>query len=297
MPEKNFAYHAGTLLSNPVFKRFNDGTRYFRFFLVVPRDKSQMPKPQHSGHGKKPQVDAIPHIIRASNARALQLSITYRCPKQHVELAQAIVPHLEARPSAPEGVVDYIDELQLARMLRDGDMVICRTNAPLISCALLLARQGMKVKLSALARSPTARPSSSKPPIGDPKPPENRDSHQPKAESRTPKLPTDCRTGQPILPSRLPTGGPKPPYPMSLCRLNLPGPRCSCAKSPETIRRPTSSRPCKHRPRSPTLLRAPRVIPARSGLKMRCLSANCEAGFARRLDTLRALFATGSTRL
>jgi hypothetical protein len=163
MPENYFTYHAGTLLSNPVFKRFNDGTRYLRFFLVVPRDKSQMPKPQHSGYGKKPQVDAIPHIIRASNAKALRLSITYRCPKQHVELAQAIVPHIEARPSAPEGVVDYIDELQLVRMLRDGDMVICRTNAPLISCALLLARQGMKVKLSAHARLLRAHRQASRP--------------------------------------------------------------------------------------------------------------------------------------
>ncbi len=92
-------------------------------------------------------VDAIPHIIRASQAKTFPLSITYRCPRRHVGLAQAIVPHIEARPSAPEGVIDSIDDLKMAQMLRDGDMVICRTNAPLVSYALSLVGQGVKVKL------------------------------------------------------------------------------------------------------------------------------------------------------
>ncbi len=62
MPENNFTYHAGTLLSNPVFKRFNDGLCYLRFFLVVPRDKSQ--RTPHSRNGKKPQRTDIIRFIQ-----------------------------------------------------------------------------------------------------------------------------------------------------------------------------------------------------------------------------------------
>ncbi len=89
-------------------------------------------------------VDAIPAIIEATNAVTLPLSITYRCPTKHVELAQTIVPHIEARPGAPAGTVSAVNEYKLCSQLRDGDMVICRTNAPLMSYALELIADGVK---------------------------------------------------------------------------------------------------------------------------------------------------------
>jgi DNA helicase-2/ATP-dependent DNA helicase PcrA len=107
-------------------------------------------------------VDAIPHIIRATDAKTLPLSITYRCPRKHVELAKAIVPHIEARPGAAEGAVHYVDESKLGELLQDGDMVICRTNAPLMSLAMERIRGGHKAvvkgrdigaSLAALARN------------------------------------------------------------------------------------------------------------------------------------------------
>ena len=87
--------------------------------------------------------EAIPNIISALNAKTLPLSITYRCPVSHVRLAQQLVSHLEARDNAPEGIVGEVKESQLAEA-RDGDMILCRVNAPLVPIAFSLIRQGVK---------------------------------------------------------------------------------------------------------------------------------------------------------
>lgn len=89
-------------------------------------------------------TQAIPRLIEALNATLLPLSITYRCPVSHVKLAQAFVPQIEARPDAIEGIVADIKEQALASLVRDGDMLVCRVNAPLISLAFQLIRAGVK---------------------------------------------------------------------------------------------------------------------------------------------------------
>ena len=89
-------------------------------------------------------TDAIPNIIKALDATALPLSICYRCPRSHVELAQRLVPHIEAREGAPEGVLEDLPFGKLAESVAPGDMVLCRTNAPLVPPALDLIRQGIK---------------------------------------------------------------------------------------------------------------------------------------------------------
>lgn len=87
-------------------------------------------------------ANAIPRMIEELAACVLPLSITYRCPLAQVRLAQTYVPHLEARPNAPEGEIAYstADDFSPAA----GDMVICRTNAPLIAPAFALIRKGVK---------------------------------------------------------------------------------------------------------------------------------------------------------
>lgn len=79
-----------------------------------------------------------------TNATELELSITYRCPNKHVEMAQRFVPQIKARPDAPDGTVEYIKDWQLERVVKDGDLVICRTNAPLVKPAFALLAQGRK---------------------------------------------------------------------------------------------------------------------------------------------------------
>ena len=89
-------------------------------------------------------TQAMENLIEALDAKLLPLSITYRCPKSHVELAQELVPQIEAPESAIEGNVEHIDGRQFLQKAQEGDMVLCRTNAPLIAPALELIRNGKK---------------------------------------------------------------------------------------------------------------------------------------------------------
>lgn len=89
-------------------------------------------------------VEAIPNVIKALNATVLPLSICYRCPKSHVKLAQAIVPHIEASETASDGIVKKVQVEKALADLKNGDMVICRLNAPLVRPAFSLIRQGIK---------------------------------------------------------------------------------------------------------------------------------------------------------
>jgi len=59
----------------------------------------------------------------------LPLTVSWRCPKNVVRLAQTIVPDLEAAPNAPDGIAAFT-----SREIEDIEppaMVLCRTNAPL----------------------------------------------------------------------------------------------------------------------------------------------------------------------
>jgi DNA helicase-2/ATP-dependent DNA helicase PcrA len=89
-------------------------------------------------------TDAIPNLIEATDATLLPLSICYRCPKSHVELAQSIVPQIEWRENALDGVIGNLFEDELINHVKPGDMAICRVNAPLVKPAFELIRQGVK---------------------------------------------------------------------------------------------------------------------------------------------------------
>ncbi len=89
-------------------------------------------------------TDAIPNIIKMLDAKVLPLSVTYRCPITHVIKAQELVPQLEARENAPQGLLADVDYFNLVSQVQPGDMVICRTNAPLIKPAFQCIRAGKK---------------------------------------------------------------------------------------------------------------------------------------------------------
>ena len=89
-------------------------------------------------------VNAIPNLIDALSATQLPLSICYRCPKSHIRLAQRLVPEIEWREDAPEGIIETITEASFLARVQQGDMVICRTNAPLVEPAFELIRRGVK---------------------------------------------------------------------------------------------------------------------------------------------------------
>jgi DNA helicase-2/ATP-dependent DNA helicase PcrA len=84
--------------------------------------------------------EAINNIITRMDSKVLPLSVTYRCARQVVELAQTIVPELEAAPDAIEGMVESIPDNNLENLVAPGDFILSRTNAPLIGWCLALIR-------------------------------------------------------------------------------------------------------------------------------------------------------------
>lgn len=81
--------------------------------------------------------DSFGRLANFENVDILPLNVNYRCGKKIIELAQTIVPSIEAFENAIDGNVEHIDNLS---NLRAKDFVLCRTKAPLVKlCLKLLA--------------------------------------------------------------------------------------------------------------------------------------------------------------
>jgi len=92
-------------------------------------------------------------LLRAEesfNAERLNLTVTFRCPRSHVALAQRYSSKIQAAAHAKDGEVLHVPENELAGMLRGGDLVISRTNAPIITLALQLTQQHKQVEVLGL---------------------------------------------------------------------------------------------------------------------------------------------------
>jgi DNA helicase-2/ATP-dependent DNA helicase PcrA len=94
-------------------------------------------------------------ILRKSDRGCVELplTVTRRCGKAIVAEAQKLVPDFSAHESNPAGAVyaaklptdSSRPEKDYRGHVQDGDMVICRTNAPLISAAFSFIREKRKV--------------------------------------------------------------------------------------------------------------------------------------------------------
>ena len=73
------------------------------------------------------------------NTTSLPLSISYRCPKKIVKLAQTLVENIEYKEDAIDGEIAYNAKLE---DVKDGDMILCRNNAPLMQVYNDLIRMG-----------------------------------------------------------------------------------------------------------------------------------------------------------
>lgn len=88
------------------------------------------------------------HLMKQRlNAAQLGLTVTYRCPKKVVALAQEIVADYSAAPTAPEGEVISTDFSNAMASLTVGDAVLSRLNAPLMGVALSLLRRGIPARI------------------------------------------------------------------------------------------------------------------------------------------------------
>jgi hypothetical protein len=103
-----------------VLKCFKMGTR-----LISVGDSNQM---LYSFAGGDP--DSFKALKSIPNTECLPLSISYRCGKNIVDFAKKLVPTIEANEANPNhGIVKY--DVPLSDV-EDGDMILCRNNAPLV---------------------------------------------------------------------------------------------------------------------------------------------------------------------
>lgn len=95
---------------------------------------------------------AIPDLVSELSMKELTLSTTWRCAKVVVDRANAIIGNgfLKPNPSAVDGSVSCINQstfdFRLPK-LNSKDMILCRTNAPLIQLALTCLKDNLHFEL------------------------------------------------------------------------------------------------------------------------------------------------------
>ena len=118
-----------------VLKCFKMGTR-----MISCGDENQC---LYSFSGADP--NSFKALKSMPNTTCLPLSISYRCPKNIVKFANRLVPQIEWNPSNEiEGEIKYNVQLD---EIGEGDMVLCRNNAPLIHAYNEFLKAGKKATI------------------------------------------------------------------------------------------------------------------------------------------------------
>lgn len=77
----------------------------------------------------------------------LKLPICYRCPKKIIELAKKFVPDIEPYEHAIEGEIENTSYEKYLELIKPGDAVLSRKNAPLISNCMKALRLGIPANI------------------------------------------------------------------------------------------------------------------------------------------------------
>jgi DNA helicase II / ATP-dependent DNA helicase PcrA len=99
--------------------------------------------------------DSLDILKNTFNCKVLPLTVTRRCAKKIVEVAQKWVPDFEAFEDNAEGVVRSIPFLPTKEnepslqdeIFQDEDAILCRNNKPLVELAYTLLRKGIACKV------------------------------------------------------------------------------------------------------------------------------------------------------
>lgn len=94
---------------------------------------------------------ALDNIREDFKAVTMPLSITFRCPKNVVEVANQWVDHIEAADSAPEGIVDSCELQDVYKLASQDDAIICRNTKPLVELAYSLIRRSIPCRVEGRA--------------------------------------------------------------------------------------------------------------------------------------------------
>lgn len=79
-------------------------------------------------------------LCQEPNTQIFKLPISYRCGKQIIKVAQEFVPDIQAKTDAVEGEVKENCHL---KDLKDGDMILARSKAPLLTIYSKLIKKGI----------------------------------------------------------------------------------------------------------------------------------------------------------
>lgn len=82
------------------------------------------------------------HLTEWMDARKQPLSVCWRCPSSHLNLARNLVEHIQDAPNAKEGHLGRVGREYLVSHSKGQDMILCRANAPLVSLAYEMLRNG-----------------------------------------------------------------------------------------------------------------------------------------------------------
>lgn len=106
--------------------------------------------PRQSIYGWAGAVKGNMDILqRELNAATLPLSVTWRCPQRHVFIAQVIADtDIQPAPGAAVGTVAHYRSLEAFEAeAEEGDLVLCRNNAPLIQQAFRFLAMRRRIKI------------------------------------------------------------------------------------------------------------------------------------------------------
>lgn len=90
--------------------------------------------------------ESMATIQQEFSCTPLPLSISYRCPRSVVALAQQIVPAIEASDTAKDGNVQYPEKWSV-QDFNDTDLVMCRNTAPLVTLAYKMIGERIGVQI------------------------------------------------------------------------------------------------------------------------------------------------------
>lgn len=93
------------------------------------------------------ESDALDILKKEFNCREFNLTITRRCGKKIVEMAQKMVPDYKAAPEAPEGEIIDLAGPKVLDNAKIGDFIVSRKNAPLMAICLGLIKRGIPAKV------------------------------------------------------------------------------------------------------------------------------------------------------
>lgn len=95
---------------------------------------------------------SLPNLVKRLNVdrrgcESCPLTVTFRCPRSHVVLAQRLVPQIQAADDAIDGTASWIDPEDVTQRVEPGDLVICRKNAPAVGLAFRLIAERVPCRM------------------------------------------------------------------------------------------------------------------------------------------------------